>query len=219
MPKTTFVNLDKKKQTAIEKAAVTEFAAYGFHGARLNHIVEAAGIAKGSFYQYFEDLSDLYFHLLDSFSKRKMELIQQELDKHQGDGFFDKYRLVLETSSRFLARISEDARRVCEHLPSSRDIDSRRLTRLRKQSEENVYKPLIAEAIRKGEIIRDADFALAIVTSTSGMIRQYLTSKTGTAKLRRVYRDGKLLDDAIDRFVDFLRVGLTSISVEGDSRR
>ena len=64
MPKQTFFNLNEDKRKRIEDSAIKEFAEYGFYGARLNNIVQNAGIAKGSFYQYFEDLDDLFLHLI-----------------------------------------------------------------------------------------------------------------------------------------------------------
>ncbi len=60
MPKQTFLNLPDEKQSRILDCAVDEFAEYGFDKASITRIVEASGIAKGSFYQYFEDKEDLY---------------------------------------------------------------------------------------------------------------------------------------------------------------
>ncbi len=64
MPKPTFHNLPEAKQARIMDAAAAEFAAYPFEAASVNRIVRAAGIAKGSFYQYFNDMVDLYRHLM-----------------------------------------------------------------------------------------------------------------------------------------------------------
>lgn len=75
MPKETFFNLNRNKREQIEKAAVQEFAANGLKGASVNAIVSHAGIAKGSFYQYFENLEDLYDHILKIIQNTKLELI------------------------------------------------------------------------------------------------------------------------------------------------
>ena len=72
MPKPTFFNLKEAKRKKIEIVAIKEFAERGFHGARLNNIVQEAGIAKGSFYQYFSDLEDLYTHLIVTLTRKKM---------------------------------------------------------------------------------------------------------------------------------------------------
>ena len=109
MPKTTFLNLEDKKRSTIEQAATREFAAYGFYGARLNRIVENAGIAKGSFYQYFEDLGDLYLHLLEQLIDQKLAVIQDTLAQQVEADFFTQYRLIFVASVRFLHRLSDDA--------------------------------------------------------------------------------------------------------------
>jgi AcrR family transcriptional regulator len=46
-------------------AAVAEFAAYGYHGARMARIAKRAGTAHGTIYVYFEDKDDLLSALYD----------------------------------------------------------------------------------------------------------------------------------------------------------
>ncbi|MCL1848717.1 MAG: TetR/AcrR family transcriptional regulator [Clostridiales bacterium] len=87
MPKQTFFNLPEEKRRLIEKAALDEFAAAGYDNAVLNHIVETSGIAKGSFYQYFEDLKDLYFHMVDMLLVNKIQRLQPVLQHYQEHSF------------------------------------------------------------------------------------------------------------------------------------
>lgn len=75
MPKETFFNLSADKRRLIEKVAIEEFAANGLKSASVNSIVSKASIAKGSFYQYFENLEDLYDHILKIVQKTKLDLI------------------------------------------------------------------------------------------------------------------------------------------------
>jgi AcrR family transcriptional regulator len=65
MPKETFLNLDTSKRDKIIKAAKEEFTKYQIHKARVSNIIKTANIPRGSFYQYFEDLEDLYFFVID----------------------------------------------------------------------------------------------------------------------------------------------------------
>lgn len=64
MPLQTFFNLPQDKQESIVGAAINEFYDYGYQKASIARIVEATGIARGSFYQYFEDKQDLYRYLI-----------------------------------------------------------------------------------------------------------------------------------------------------------
>lgn len=75
MPKDTFFHLPQEKRHLIENIAIEEFAENSLHSASVNAIVSNAGIAKGSFYQYFENLEDLYKHVLNLIKNCKLELI------------------------------------------------------------------------------------------------------------------------------------------------
>lgn len=65
MPKETFFNLDEKKKENILEVLVDEFSAKPFKDVTVKSIVDRLKIAKGSFYQYFEDLEDSYFYILN----------------------------------------------------------------------------------------------------------------------------------------------------------
>lgn len=75
MPKATFFHLPQQKRELIEKVAVEEFANHSLQSVSVNAIVNNAGIAKGSFYQYFEGLKDLHDHILKMIRDCKLELI------------------------------------------------------------------------------------------------------------------------------------------------
>ncbi len=66
MPKETFFNLDEKKKSNIINAATKEFTENELHKARVSNIIKEAKIPRGSFYQYFEDIDDLYYFVIDS---------------------------------------------------------------------------------------------------------------------------------------------------------
>ncbi|MGZ3582382.1 MAG: TetR/AcrR family transcriptional regulator [Ktedonobacterales bacterium] len=60
MPFSRFAKMPSDKRERLLTSAAQEFAAYGFEGASLNRILEAAQIAKSSAYYYFEDKADLF---------------------------------------------------------------------------------------------------------------------------------------------------------------
>ncbi|MCL1804805.1 MAG: TetR/AcrR family transcriptional regulator [Clostridiales bacterium] len=87
MPKQTFFNLPPDKREVIEQAALDEFAEYGFDNSNMNRIVSQSRIAKGSFYQYFEDKKDLYFHLIDVIVSEKMSMLEPLISTYERNGF------------------------------------------------------------------------------------------------------------------------------------
>ena len=77
MPSLTFYNLPADKRARIVDAALDEFAGQPYHSVSVNRIVRAAGIAKGSFYQYFEGIVDLYRYLVFEYgAEQKMAYMQ-----------------------------------------------------------------------------------------------------------------------------------------------
>ena len=79
MPSQTFFNLSKEKQDRIMAAAREEFFTHSFDEASINRLIKAAGIPRGSFYQYFADKEDVYFYLGEQISQRMMEGARKEL--------------------------------------------------------------------------------------------------------------------------------------------
>lgn len=65
MPKETFFNLSEDKRAKILKAAKSEFTEHQLFKSRVSNIIKNADIPRGSFYQYFEDLEDLYYFVID----------------------------------------------------------------------------------------------------------------------------------------------------------
>jgi len=62
----TFESLNDDKKTRITTALLTEFSDYPLVEAQVARIVKQAGIARGAFYKYFDDLLDAYqytYHL------------------------------------------------------------------------------------------------------------------------------------------------------------
>lgn len=89
MPKQTFFNLPNDKRERIIECAINEFSNYDYNQASINRIVKDAGIAKGSFYQYFEDKLELYKYLLEIIGNIKLKYISKHMSNANADDFFD----------------------------------------------------------------------------------------------------------------------------------
>lgn len=91
MPLQTFYNLDETRKNEILKISYEEFAFTGYHSASLSNIVKKLGVAKGSFYRYFENKFDLYAFLLQNAYKMRMGQLHKLLDD-ENIGFFEIIR-------------------------------------------------------------------------------------------------------------------------------
>jgi len=73
MPTKVFYNLKEEKRKIIIDAAINEFSNYPLEEVQVKRIVESAKIARGSFYQYFEDIEDLFCYIIEEAKKRMVK--------------------------------------------------------------------------------------------------------------------------------------------------
>lgn len=92
MPKDTFFNLPIEKQNKIIETAIDEFAAYSYDNASINNIIDTCGIAKGSFYQYFENKKDLYKYIIKKAVQRKLDYLSPTFKNPGQHDFFTMLR-------------------------------------------------------------------------------------------------------------------------------
>lgn len=87
MPTQTFFNLSEEKRTRVVNAAIEEFATHSFDQSSIAHIIEKAGIPRGSFYQYFENLKDLYKFIINLAGEKKITYLKEKVPQFEGEGF------------------------------------------------------------------------------------------------------------------------------------
>lgn len=85
MPTNTFLNLPKNKQNIIIEASIKEFKRALLIDASINKIIKDAGISRGSFYNYFTDINDLYIYSVNNYKKDLIEIIKKVLIETDGD--------------------------------------------------------------------------------------------------------------------------------------
>jgi len=90
MPLKTFMNLDEKRQKEIIDTCLKEFALRNYNEVSLSKIIEKLGLAKGSFYRYFESKRDLYEHLIEYAKKLNVGLFEKTL-QDPGDDILDAW--------------------------------------------------------------------------------------------------------------------------------
>lgn len=80
MPKSTFYNLSKEKQSNILNAAYKMFINNPYDEVTIRDIINEADIPIGSFYRYFKDKDDLYIYMIDQIENKVYKaLIEKKL--------------------------------------------------------------------------------------------------------------------------------------------
>ncbi len=103
MPTERFFNLPEEKRERIMQAAVKEVSRVPLHEISINKIAQDAGIARGSFYQYFEDKGDLLMYMLEDYRIMIEKLIQGSLSRQNKD-IFEVYTEILVSTIEFGTR-------------------------------------------------------------------------------------------------------------------
>ncbi|GBD04593.1 Fatty acid metabolism regulator protein [bacterium HR20] len=73
------------KRQQIITAAIGEFARRGFHATKMEHIADAAGIGKGTIYEYFATKDELFLAVYDYWMDTYEAAMQRAADEHRGD--------------------------------------------------------------------------------------------------------------------------------------
>ncbi len=203
MPKDTFFNLPEDKRTLICNAAIGEFAEYSFDQASVNRIVAKSGIAKGSFYQYFENKKDLFLYLVQLIAEEKEKYISPVMRNPDQHDIFTLLREIYLSGIQFAAehpQYAEISRKILESKgkPIYAEIMADNLP-----SAYVFFETLLENAIERGEVRADIDikmFAYLIASMNALVIEYYIEY------LAQKY-DGKMME-TIDKFLDFLKNGI-----------
>lgn len=140
----------EERRGKIMKAAAKVFAAKGFESATISDIIDEAGVARRTFYNYFESKRDVFIRLVES--------------------YFDEYTAILERSHARLVDVLE--RKPEETINAWRDLvyatlqfhsDNRELTVLvyrEAQAEDEQFNARVQELIQLGRDRVVEDFRL-----------------------------------------------------------
>jgi AcrR family transcriptional regulator len=171
MPKATFLNLPDEKRRRIAELAVDEFARQPYAKVSISRLVTGAGIAKGSFYQYFENKLDLYRWLLfDYVAAQKLAFLRAH-PPPAGTDFFGQLEHILLFAMRFgLAhpRLSRVAAAVWHHDPADQGLAAvtEELDQLRRAN----LRAILQQGVESGQVRPDIDLDLAadLVAAAAG---------------------------------------------------
>ncbi len=203
MPKDTFFNLPEDKRALICKVAVAEFAKHRFDKASINRIVAQSGIAKGSFYQYFDDKIDLFRYIVHLVIEEKIKFMAHLMQNPYKHDIFTLIRELYIAAIEFVVahpEYAEISKGILENKnsPIYKEMMANNLPSLYAY-----FETLLENAIENGEIRPDINVKLFayIIGSMNTLVAEYYTEQISPNY------DEKMME-TIDEFLDFLQNGM-----------
>ncbi|NJN84319.1 MAG: TetR/AcrR family transcriptional regulator, partial [Caldilineaceae bacterium] len=96
-----FFNLPDDKREQILSVAIDEFASNDYASVSISRMVARAGIAKGSFYQYFDGKDDLFNYLFELIAQLKSQRMSLDHPDPQHVGVFAYMRWMAQVGIEF----------------------------------------------------------------------------------------------------------------------
>jgi AcrR family transcriptional regulator len=168
MPTDTFFALAADRRDRLVHEAIVEFADHAYGEASLSQIARRTRIAKGSFYQYFEDKLDLYRWLVTDEAPRQKRAFLAGPGA-TGD-FWARFEHVVERGMAFLVEHPRLARLTAAAADPAATAEVRGLHRAICDAGQDELRALLAEGAAAGAIDRghDLDVAARLVAAVIG---------------------------------------------------
>lgn len=198
MPTETFFKLTEEKRKKIIEAGKDEFSSVSLDEASIKNIAEKAGIARGSFYQYFKSKKDLLFFILEE-NRETMEKKLNRIIKESDGEIFNIYISIYDDmTSKCFDNMNRDIyKRIFENLKTNDESVFEGMEEKKKQDFKN-FKNLIDK--RKLKIESDLDFDLII---------QILNAITMSSVVRSIkYTSPEKAREEFLKKIEFIKKGI-----------
>lgn len=117
MPKDTFFKLTEEKKQKIVEAGKNEFSRVSIDEASIRNIAQNAGIARGSFYQYFESKKDLLYYILEENKETIDKNINKIIQDSKGNIFSVYIGIYDDITEKFFNDMNQDIyKRIFENM-------------------------------------------------------------------------------------------------------
>jgi AcrR family transcriptional regulator len=211
MPKDTFFNLPDYKRNRILKIAIREFAENPYDVASISNIVREAGIAKGSFYQYFEDKQDLYRYLIELGTEERLNVIKALPAQDLSGDLFVYIRWLFQSAVYFelkepgLAQVAYRA--FVDEVPFPEMAEE-----LRRRGPTQFFKQLLTQGVHHGDISpwADVDLAAFIMEATYYQFGRYFVQRldlTADTDLEQAFASAEA-QELLDNLIRILQKGI-----------
>lgn len=216
MPKATFFNLPNSKRNTIIQLAIAEFANHDYANASISRVVAQAKIAKGSFYQYFQDKKDLCLYLVELATEEKIAFLRSTNPPELKQGFFPYLRWLMSASARFDLSHPKLSQVVYRAIYGQIPFQEEALQRTKEISLDYIQQ-LVKKGIVQGDIDAsvDPDLVAFMINTLGNELGQFILSRMGVSP-QQVAQEGPLdvdmqeLETIFDEFIQILQFGLSA---------
>lgn len=201
MPTERFRNLDREKQQRIIEAVMDEFTEYGLDQATVAGIISRAGIPRGSFYQYFNDMEDAWSIVYDLLGEQKMAAMQEAIAAAGQVPFLEFFRITFQSALRF-SLSNPQLVRLGSHLYRSQSQWAVRQVKRGKAEGISFYVRYIEADKAKGLIRPSVD---------SAFLARLLINATSEEAIEQICQEDLNPEEImclVDRLVDILKHGI-----------
>lgn len=201
--------MPEEKRQLIEKEAIREFAAFGYDKASINRIVDNCQIAKGSFYQYFEDKKDLFLYLVKRVNEKKLEYISPVFQNPEQFDFFTLIRKLFVSGLKFAANNPEITLMGNWLFKSKGHPIYDEVVSVGLQNAQKVYTDLLKLAISRNEIRDDIDLDFVSYTISAmnvSVVEYYFQNIKGEEPEKGAFDEGII--ETVDLLLDFIKNGI-----------
>lgn len=119
MIKETFTNLEPSKKAHILTQSHQVFANQGFDASTIRDMVQRSGISRGSFYQYFDDLIDVFEACIQDMTEKKMAYMEPLMNQAGTKPFVEIYEAMMIAGIQFAFAFKWEALSIARVLKSS----------------------------------------------------------------------------------------------------
>jgi AcrR family transcriptional regulator len=160
VPTQTFYNLPTDKRERITIAAIDEFAIYSLNQASIARIIEQAGISRGSFYQYFTDIKDIYKYVFEKIGQEKLVYIYDVVAKINELNTFVIMKELYKAGIRFASDHPKLAQMGNKFYKEETNVRNEIMEDIVEKSHQ-FYEELLLKGIQKGEVDPTIDVKIA----------------------------------------------------------
>lgn len=161
------INGAKNKRTLIVEAGIQVFSKKGYHNAKMEDIAVAAGIGKGTIYEYFSSKLQLFQEIMETSFKLYSDSIRAEGSRPMS--LEKRLQIITENHFRFCQQNAELSRIIFWE-EEVFDEELKEWFYAKRKEKEGVLEALVKEGMERGEL-REVDARLTTLL-IGGMLGQ-----------------------------------------------